>query len=206
MAPTHGGRLFTNQSAMTEADYDAYMRESYPGISSAALDYVTTTLYPAKYDGSLPYTTAVERLQVTVAESLFNCHCYGADRAYNTSAYDYTFAVPPGLHFQDTKYTFYNGPFPNVSETLAEDMQTYFTRFADKGSPNSDSALPYWPSFAEGEAGVLLKNEGISNGSKLDAAAVVRCLFWLSGDIFLENPASSVHHSDGSSKHVTGPL
>ncbi|KAI9846709.1 MAG: hypothetical protein M1837_003764 [Sclerophora amabilis] len=187
MMPGHNsneGRLFTNQSADSPADYESYLRDTYPGITQAKVNYISRILYPAKYDGSSPYRTPQERLGLTVAESLFNCHCYGTDRTYGASAYDYIFAVPPGLHFQDTKYTFYNGPFPNVIESLAKDIQTYFTSFAASGNPNQGNKLPEWPAFRKGEKGIVFTDKGIINGNKLDAAAEKRCQFWLSGDVF----------------------
>jgi carboxylesterase type B len=54
---TNEGVLFTNPSVRTDAQLEAFFTLSYPGMADSIKTYITKTLYPAVYDGSMPYAS-----------------------------------------------------------------------------------------------------------------------------------------------------
>ncbi|KAI9681318.1 MAG: hypothetical protein M1817_002601 [Caeruleum heppii] len=182
------GRLFVNQSLSTEDDYATYLRGFYPFATPDQISYIQNTLYPplSSNTPNLPYTTFQQRLGLTFADAFLNCQAYAADRAYISRAYEYVFAVPPGYHFQDISYTFFTLPTPpGVDAGIAAAFQKYLTQFAKQGDPNA-KGLPPFPSFGEnGESLVIDRGVGGIVARKVrDEAAVRRCEFWLSGEVF----------------------
>jgi len=139
---TNEGVLFANPTVRTNPQLEAYFAFSYPGISSDIVTYITQTLYPAIYDGSMPYTNGLERTFLIVTESIFACNTNLLARAFGNKTYNYQFEVFPALHGFDIDYTFYNGQPTNVSTLppliapLANVLQGYITNSAMTGNPN----------------------------------------------------------------------
>lgn len=65
------------------------------------------------------------------------------------------FSVPPGVHAQDTEYTFYNGPGTNdaymtYNATVAQALQQYIISFTKTGTPNGGGEFPTFPAYGNG--------------------------------------------------------
>ena len=141
------GPLFTPPNVQTDDQLEAFIRLSLPGSPAAAIEELVKTLYPAKYDGSEPYTSPIERTILYITESSFTCNAYYLNKAYNNQSYAYQFAVPPSFHGFDIPYTFYNGAPTNASTGLvapvARELQTYLTNFIMTGNPNGRGMPPF---------------------------------------------------------------
>lgn len=178
---THEGVLFTNPSVRTDAQLEAFLTISYPGIAAEIKTYITKTLYPAVYDGSMPYTSGLDRTIFLVTESIFTCNTNQLARAFGNKTYAYQFEVPPALHGFDVEYTFWNGQPTNVSTIppliapLAEVLQGYITNFAMKGNPNG-KGLPVFPMYQSNGTEVGL-NVTVNSYMK-DPTNNPRCVFW----------------------------
>jgi carboxylesterase type B len=178
---TNEGVLFANPTVRTDAQLEAYLAFSYPGISSDIVTYVTQTLYPAIYDGSMPYTNGLERTFLIVTESIFTCNTNLLARAFGNKTYNYQFEVFPALHGFDIDYTFYNGQPTNVSTLppliapLANVLQGYITNFAMTGNPNG-KGLPAFPIY--GKNGIELGLNVSINSHMKDPTQNDRCMFW----------------------------
>lgn len=161
------------------------LREYYPFITQNVTDYIVNVLYPAVYNGSYGYTNALERSEVFIAESAFQCNTEYLNWAYGNKTFAYEFSVPPALHGQDTLYTFYNKGVPGVegglsglqvkNETVALVMQDYFTSFAQSGVPKS----PLGPVFKPyGPQNTLLNIGNHTIQSMKATVSGARCRFW----------------------------
>jgi carboxylesterase type B len=178
---TNEGVLFTNPDVRTDAQLEGYITTNYPGIAPQIMQEIVNTLYPAVYDGSMPYTNGLERTIFLVTESIFTCNTNQLARALGNQTYAYQFEVPPALHGFDIGYTFWNGQPTNVSTVppliapLAQVLQGYITNFAMTGNPNG-KGLPNFPMYGTGSVEVGL-NVTI-NSRMRDPTENQRCVFW----------------------------
>lgn len=178
---TNEGVAFTNPSVRTDEQLEAFLTSSYPGISAEIKTYITKTLYPAVYDGSMPYTNGLDRTIFIVTENIFTCNTNQLARAFGNYTYAYQFEVPPALHGFDVGYTFYNGGSSNISTIppliapLADVLQGYITNFAQTGNPNG-IALPHFPMYQSNGTEVGL-NVTVNSYMK-DPTNNPRCVFW----------------------------
>ncbi|EXJ65504.1 hypothetical protein A1O7_01845 [Cladophialophora yegresii CBS 114405] len=141
------GPLFTPPDVRTDDELEAFMRQNTPQFPTELVNYVVQTLYPARYDGSQPYTSPIERTILFVTEASFVCNNYFLNKAYGNQTYSYQFAVPPGFHGFDIPYTFYNGQPTNVTAGMVAPvgvaLQTYLTNFVMTGNPNGRGMPPF---------------------------------------------------------------
>lgn len=126
------------------------MRIYFPHASDEVIDHIANTLYPPIYDGSQPYTSPFDRINLLISEMMVSCNSrflatgLGVNRTYN-----YQFAVQPGFHMDDIPYTFYDGLLNGAvkNATMAMDMQRYIVSFAARGDPNAVGATAGRPHF-----------------------------------------------------------
>ncbi|KAJ9606204.1 hypothetical protein H2200_009165 [Cladophialophora chaetospira] len=141
------GPLFTPPNVQTDDELKAFILQNTPGFPAQLLDYVVTTLYPAKYDGSQPYDSPIERTILFITETSFICNNYALNKAYGNKTYAYQFAVPPGFHGFDVPYTFWNGAPTNLTAFMvapvAKTLQAYLTNFIKTGNPNGRGVPPF---------------------------------------------------------------
>ena len=173
------GIAFMDPFAQDEARFEADLRIYFPTITDATIQYISKTLYPPVFDGSLGYTTQTVRSDLLITEAFFTCSTNYLARAYGDQTFNYIFSVPPSLHGDDIPYTYFNGPNAAVkNDTLAVIMQEYFTNFAITGNPNGPG-LPYFHTYG-GDS--VAQNLGLTTiGPIQDNAANPRCLWWQKG-------------------------
>jgi cholinesterase len=155
------GFVFTDPAATNSSALETYMQIYFPTADPSIISYIYNTLYPPIYDGSQPYTTPFDRLDLLISEMMIACNSRYISTAKGNDTYNYMFSVPPGHHRGDIPYTFWdansttNDPVANV--TTAFDMQRYITAFAATGDPNAfqkQTGLPTFPKY-ESEANVV---------------------------------------------------
>ena len=194
---TFEGPLFTPPYIQDDESLKAFFKQNAPAVTDTVLNYIVTTLYPAVYDGTYPWTSPIERTIQFVTEQIFTCNTNYLARAYNNQTYNYEFAVRPAVHGIDIYSTFYQGQGTNLSLSIfapvANAMQTYITNFAMTGNPNTPSlisasgALPNFPmqgsnatemrlNYTIGTAGVV-PDIGVAT----DPTVNPRCAFWQKG-------------------------
>lgn len=155
------GFVFTDPAATNSSALETYMEIYFPAASPSIIDYIRNTLYPPVYDGSQPYTSPFDRLDLLISEMMISCNSRYIATALGNETYNYMFSVPPGHHRGDIPYTFWDASGatndPVLNATLAEDMQRYITAFAATGDPNAfqkETGLPNFPKYGS-EATVL---------------------------------------------------
>lgn len=87
------------------------------------------------------------------------------------------FAVPPGIHGQETNYVFQNGVTSGVVTAVADRLQEYIVNFVMNSAPTSvnGSTLPVYGSEAE-----LTSMSAAGDTVIRDDAVNDRCAFWQS--------------------------
>ena len=171
--------MFTPPNVQSNADIQAWLQLTYPGIPEQVIDYIINTLYPADYDGSQPYTSPLQRMFLLIQDSAFACNTHYLAQAYGPQTYAYEFQVPPGLHGQDVPYTFYNNQGSNLAIGLiapvAETLQAYLVNFAMNGNPNGQGV----PSFQMSGNNANMQAIGATYiGPMADDTANARCAWW----------------------------
>jgi carboxylesterase type B len=171
------GVFFTDPRVADDTALAAFIRQFFPGIQDAVVDYVVTTLYPAVYDGSQPYRNGVDRTILIISELIFTCNANYLGRAYGNETYNYQFSVPPGLHGFDVPYTFYNGVSvnPTFNATVAIALQEYLTSFVQNGEPSGEGFADF-PLYGPSATELNLNISGIQ--TMMDPTANQRCLYW----------------------------
>ncbi|OAP64298.1 hypothetical protein AYL99_00270 [Fonsecaea erecta] len=174
---TNEGPLFSDPRLRTNADEATWLRLSLPDISDSMVDYLLNTLYPATYDGSMPYSTATERATLIVQEGFFTCNVNFLGKAYGANVSEYQFAVPPALHGQDVPYTFFNGVVngTGVVASVAQELQRYIIDFVQTGSANG-TGVPVFPLYGPKSVETVLNVTGITHMTDPDANR--RCAWW----------------------------
>ena len=186
------GVLFTLPTANTSDAFTSLVELWLPSANASTVSYITTTLYPSIFDGSLPYTDNLSRSILFVAEYAITCVTNFLDRAFVNQTYGYQFSVPPAFHANDNKYTFYNGPGTNdtygtYNVTVALAHQQQIVTFAETGIPQG---IPIY-----GNGNILdLNNTGLPFQTISDPNANDRCLFFQQGD-FLNSTTGSLNAS-----------
>ena len=71
---TNEAPFFTPPYVKTNSDLAAFFKLNYPGITNTAIEFITTSLYPPRYDGSQPYRSPLERTMAIIADSSFICN------------------------------------------------------------------------------------------------------------------------------------
>jgi cholinesterase len=175
---------FTDPAATNSSALVTYMHIYFPDASNDVIDYIANVLYPAVYDGSQPYTTPFERLNLLISEMMISCNSRYLATGLGNRTWNYQFSVPPGFHMDDIPYTFFDGPLNGAvtNETLAIDMQRFITNFAVNGDPNvsaNKTALPFFPAYGS-EAELLNFNTSFI-APLTDPLDNPRCAWWQKG-------------------------
>lgn len=149
----------------------------FPAISNSTLTYLTETLFPPIYDGSQPYNTPYERLDLAISDFAITCTTNWLGRAYVNTTYNYLFSVPPGYHAEDVPYTYYNGPISTVkNDTMAITLQRYLTGFAESGTPNRQG-LAHWVQYGDKSEVLNLNQTFIDTRADVETTNT-RCAWW----------------------------
>lgn len=149
-----------------------------PSLPPAKLNTLATTVYPPDFSGALPYTNQVGRTKLAIAEGLIDCFAFGTSLAYANRTQSYLFSIFPGMHAQDTSYTFFNGVSKDglgipVAAQTAEKMQRWFVDFA------TGVEVAEIPAYGAGAS--VVNVTGTAFPVVRDPAANERCRFWLGG-------------------------
>ncbi|KAF2121871.1 carboxylesterase family protein-like protein [Lophiotrema nucula] len=176
------GTYFTAPYINSTEAAQANLLNSFPYIPQSSLDYITTTLYPAVFDGTYGYTSEYARASVLVAESIFTCNTNYLSTGFNNKTYSYLFAIPPAFHGFDVVYTYYDGgaisainPTMVMNRTIAIALQDFITSFAKNGVPEAEGIRQF--NMYGPDAQVLdLNVTGITEVR--DSNANARCSWW----------------------------
>lgn len=177
------GLLFTDPRISTDAGFRAYLSGFMPSLPAAKIDTLATQIYPPDFSGAQPYTDQVGRTKLAVAEAFLNCFAFGTHLAYANQSRAYQFSYFPGMHAQDTSYTFFNGETINglgipVLSSVAEIMQRWFVDFTALGDGPGSTAtqIPVYTALAN-----VVNITGSGFPVVRDPSANSRCRFWLTG-------------------------
>ncbi len=177
------GILFTPRN-YTDATYEDFLKTTFSCSPQSAIDHISQVLCPAVYNGSQPYTNALERLTLTVAEQHIVCNPYFLARGYKNNTYNYIFSVPPALHAEDLSYSFFDGSahqVPPTNLTVEQDLNGYITHFALHGNPNSPSR-PKFSKYGDAATALILTIDGLVPVK--DPTANARCDWWALGLVY----------------------
>ncbi|KAJ6187121.1 hypothetical protein N7519_002029 [Penicillium mononematosum] len=175
----------------TDDEYEKLVKNLLTRAKSSTIDHITETLYPPVFDGSHGYTNNYQRAALTASDLIIDCNAAVLNTAFKNSS-AYFFDVQPGIHAQDTGYTFYT---PNekpssynlvdtgaVNQTIAFVIQDYILSLAKHGTLNSAvDGLSSIPKFGSQAKTVHLTGDNITISH--DPAANQRCQWW-SLDLF----------------------
>lgn len=176
----------------TDEEYETLMKHILTRANSSTIDYITKTLYPPVFDGSMGYTNNYQRAARTMGDITVDCNAAALESAYKEDSHAYFFDVLPGVHAQDTGYTFYT---PNeksssyslvdtgsVNQTIAFAMQDYILSLAKDDILNSPvDVLRSIPTLGSQSKTVRLSKDNITISH--DPVANRRCQWW-SLDLF----------------------
>jgi carboxylesterase type B len=177
------GLFFSSPFINNDTAFVNNVRQTFPAATAATINYITETLYPPVFNGSYGYTTELQRTSLMISELSLICNTRYLDLAYWNKTYSYFFTVPPGLHGDDTVYTFFNGDTTTLDEglpvnaTVASALQHYITEFAMTGNPNG-AWEPFFPIYGANSSTQVLSNTAAEGKQVTDTAANARCSFW----------------------------
>jgi carboxylesterase type B len=156
-----------------------FLPATFVGIQDAVVDTIIEDVYPEIYDGSQPYRDSLHRVMLLISDSGFTCNTYYLNKAFKNLTYAYEFQVPPALHGQDVRYTFYDGGGDNPSQGLiaaiAEVHQAYIVNFALSGNPNGPD-LPVFP--MQGNNASMNAWNATAVKTERDDTVNERCRWW----------------------------
>ena len=177
---THAGNeglRFAPANISTNADFAQWVGLFVNNASPSVLQEITASIYPPIFNGSLPYTTQLERADLLWAEMVSICNPRYMHNAAREAGYYNEFDVAPALHQGDVPYVFWNGPGsdPTVNETVAHVTQSYITAFAITGNANNPGSPPI-----ESYHGThVLEMSGTTGFAEiLDVTMNSRCDYW----------------------------
>lgn len=174
---TNEAGRYTPPTTTTSDNFTTYMKLYFPEISTTTLAYLTGTMFPPVYDGSQPYTTPFQRLDVAISDFTFTCATNWLGHAYGNTTHNYIFSVPPGNHTEDVPYTYYNGRISTVkNDTLAIILQRYLTGSVENGTPNRQG-LAHWVEYGSSSR-VLNFNQTYIDTTDDTETANARCTWW----------------------------
>lgn len=175
------GLRYTTPASAIPGGYRKYINQIFPEIQPNVTDTILHGLYPPIYDGTYEYSDPIGRASLATGDVAFQCNTDYLNRAFGNCTYAYLFSVPPGLHGQDVRYTFYNGGASkdingkDINATVALKLQDYITSFTLTGEPTSPGG-PEFPIHGSDAWILNLGNKGFE--VKRDLAANPRCAWW----------------------------
>ncbi|KAI3327863.1 alpha/beta-hydrolase [Xylariaceae sp. AK1471] len=170
------GGFFYDSNITTDAEFQAWVARSIPGLSNSDVDYLANVLYPPVFDGSLNYISQASRQMVFWSEAVIDCTFLLANEALDGRSFAYEFSVTPGFHIQDLRYTFEDySPIP--APAAREVLQQAIVSFVLQGSPKIKSLpKPGFPHWGSEQKLVNITNTGAEVSSSRPNAT--RCAWW----------------------------
>ena len=182
-------RFLGNHSIRTDAEFDDWVQINFPSAPASIRQRIINEIYPAKYDGSFPYTTPQQRSDLAVNDYLINCNTVSVAEGFGNQTHNYIFAVPPAIHAQDLAYTYDpSTATPGFFPTVASTLQAYLVNFVLTGNPNGN-ALPSWPNYGQQAAAINFTASGVVHTQSDSANS--RCAFWNQADYYPKPPVIS---------------
>ncbi|KAI1077609.1 alpha/beta-hydrolase [Whalleya microplaca] len=172
------GLTFTKPSIKTEGDYLEMLYDAMPMVSEDIVNVINDILYPEVFDGTYGYKSQFQRAMVTVQDTSIVCNPWYLASAMSDRAYGIKFAVPPGVHGQETSYVFQNGETEDVNKDVADRLQRYIVSFVMDSVP-SDSDGVAMPLYGAASRVTNLATEGSTVIT--DDSANARCAWWQEG-------------------------
>ncbi|KAF9881689.1 acetylcholinesterase [Colletotrichum karsti] len=177
MHNTLEGLIFTNPTINSSVDYLSTITSSFPTVKEDALEYINSTLYPPIFNGSAGYKDEFQRALATIQDINIICNTNYLARAFSNQAYALRFAVPPGIHGQQTPYVFRNGAPAGIVEPVADALQSYIVSFVTKSVPSFNGAdVPLY-----GTESMLMNLAPNGTSLQKDDTANQRCKWWQQG-------------------------
>ncbi|KAH9234942.1 hypothetical protein K456DRAFT_1771397 [Colletotrichum gloeosporioides 23] len=159
------GLIFTDPSVTDGFAFRGLISKLFPSFNASLVEHIAEVVYPPVFDGTQPYVDDLGRGTLLMAET------------------PYIFAVPPSLHGDDFKYTFYNGAYGaqmdsrSLNVTIAEVLQDYIASYAISGTPATDvSGVGVFPKVRSKSTTWTLDVAGVQ--SAVDGAVNDRCSWW----------------------------
>ncbi|KAF7537159.1 hypothetical protein G7054_g3939 [Neopestalotiopsis clavispora] len=137
------GLRFAPANITSEADFQQFVDLFLNPANTSVREYVTSSVYPPIFNGTLPYTSQRERASLFWAELVSTCNIQYLHNAMETSGYANLFDVWPSLHQGDVPYVFWNNnplTYSAVNGTVARAIQDYITAFTITGDPNNSES------------------------------------------------------------------
>ncbi|EGR50072.1 uncharacterized protein TRIREDRAFT_105247 [Trichoderma reesei QM6a] len=178
---SHEGIIFTDPSAF---DNESLLRKQlgaiFTSFTSEDYQHVFETLYPPMYDGSQPYTDALGRAQLIIAEAALTCNqnsMIKAAQKQGVAAYGFQNSVWPAVHGGDQPYLFSHGPTPGVDARIASIAKDAIAGFVNNGLPIKSSVGDIsFPPY--GRDGFILNFVANSTSVIRDPTLNERCDWW----------------------------
>ena len=201
------GPVFTRPDIKDDANFESLIQFWVPSAKAQDVAYISNSLYPAMFDSTYPYRNHLDRAILFVSEYIITCKTNWLDRAFQNKTYGYVFSVPPGLHAQDTEYTFYNGPgttdmYGTYNGTVAQGLQQYVMKFVATGNPSGGSAFPAFPVYG---SGTILNLSDAGFPEIPDPTANERCIYWQK-EPYKDDTTPGKKSTNGSSSSWGGDL
>ncbi|KIV90404.1 hypothetical protein PV10_07714 [Exophiala mesophila] len=176
---------FSPPFVQTNEELTDFLSEMYASAPPEVVETLVTEIYPAEYNGTQPYSSALERTLLIVQEGSFVCNNDYLNRGFDNQTYSYMFQVPPALHGQDVAYTFYDGQGSNLALGLlapvAQVFQAILVNFAKNGDPNGPG-VPNFPIYGENATMLAINVTYIE--PRPDNTANPRCAWWQKSLLF----------------------
>ncbi|KAF7541854.1 hypothetical protein G7054_g346 [Neopestalotiopsis clavispora] len=170
------GGFFYDPTVETEDDFEAWLERSISGADQTKRDYLSRSLYPPVFDGSLGYIDQATRQMAVWGEAVILCHFQSLNQALGGNTYAYEFGVSPGFHTQDLAYTF-NDPQSPVPFPQAQDLlQRSIVNFVQNGVSILDDHNQSYPVWGSNQS--VLKITG--TGAEIVKSGIneTRCVWW----------------------------
>lgn len=195
------GFIFANPSVLSNAQYDALMKQNFAFTSASTLATIEKH-YPEPAPLLRPYVTQFARLSQTIGDWVVNCNFQALAKAYEGRVWAYTFSITPGVHAMDLLFAWWRTDL-NIYDILQVDIdinfiteknyatafQSYLTSFVRSGNPNTyrqKNSFPPTVDFPKATVGKEVKvldvttlvGFQVTTDNDSDSA---RCGFWNSG-------------------------
>ncbi|KAF0329845.1 carboxylesterase family protein [Colletotrichum asianum] len=177
------GLIFTDPSVTDGFAFRGLISKLLPSFNASLVEHIAEIVYPPVFDGTQPYVDDLGRGTVLMAETRIVCNTLFFRRAFGNESLAYIFGVPPSLHGDDLKYTFYNGAYGaqmnsrSLNVTIAEVLQDYIASYAISGKPATDvSGVGVFPKVGSKSTAWTLDVAGVQ--STVDGAVNDRCSWW----------------------------
>ncbi|UKZ52962.1 hypothetical protein TrVGV298_006748 [Trichoderma virens] len=175
------GVQFTDPSAYdNETLFRKQVGDTLTSLSSADFEFIFETLYPARYDGSQPYSDSLGRAQLVISEAVFICNqnaMVKAAQKQGVAAFEFQNSIWPALHGSDQPLLFSNGLTPGVDPQISSIVKHIVAGFVNNGSPiKSPFGGVSIPAYGQNDSILDL----VVNASSIirDPTSNLRCEWW----------------------------